>query len=597
MGKSNSFLSDIREAPKVSGVYLIKDDAGKVLYVGKAKNLHRRVSVYAREGADGRLRLKKMLHLASNIEYRITSSETEAILLESNLVKKLQPRLNVLLKDDKSFLYIQIDSRHDWPRVFLSRKPQEKASNIYGPYPSASAARYAKYMLQKIYGLRDCSDSTFRNRKRPCLKHSTGFCSAPCVNNIKQEEYRSLVAKSKSLLRGRVEVLIKEQELIMHKYSREMNYESALRCRQRIEALNMLSNSQNVTMSQEVDFDAIAIDERGAYAVLQFRQGEWLHTVSGFIPFFLDIPNGFSQLLTALYVQGLDVPPRVFVYSEPSDISALESAVRNLGHSKFAVHVPRYGEKKKVVQLALRNAESLPGQQREIDWPPISVALRDFFDVAGVRVVDCIDVSHFQGKERVASCVRFFDGAPDKSYYRHFVVEDDVGGDDASAIASVVKRLLAREYRKGLPDLIVVDGGPQQLNAAKKSFSSLDDRVPCLGIAKARSSECNNKARERIYFNSKKDPIILSPDTALCHFFERLRDEAHRFAISHHRERRDKIDFALDDIVGIGPVKRKQLLDFCAGDLRKFAQVSVKEIAEIKGIDVALAARIKKYFS
>ena len=482
----SQFVEQLKDAPSSSGVYVFRDRREQVLYVGKAKNIKQRVQVYSRDGADGRSRLEDLLEVAATAEFLITANEVEAIILESQLIKTHYPPMNVLLKDDKTFLFIRLDTSHQWPRLSLVRNRKGRGEH-FGPYPNASTARRAKRLVQKLCQLRDCSDSTLANRSRPCLKFGIKLCLAPCVAKCDAEEYSQALGNTRDILNGNVAPLLASERQAMARYSQEMAYENALRCRDNIKALESLQQKQNVRLVSGKDFDVVAIDVRGAYAVLQYRDGDWLHSTTGFVPLFDDSQNAMSKLLIALYADGADVPPEVLIDIEPKDLNQIQDAIASKTNSKFELLIPQRGQKRALVKMAQRNAQSLKGEQRALPYSSVARTICSLFDVPAPHIVDCIDVSHLQGNQCVASKVRFVDGQPEQSSYRHYLIAGGTGNDDFAAMREVVSRVLARRATEGLPDLLILDGGAQQLTSGQQILERDQVDLPLLSLAKARS--------------------------------------------------------------------------------------------------------------
>jgi excinuclease ABC subunit C len=502
--------------------------------------------------------------------------------------------MNVLLKDDKSFLFIRLDTSHQWPRLSLVRNRKNRGEH-FGPYPNASTARRAKHLVQKLCQLRDCSDSTLANRARPCLKFGIKLCLAPCVAKCDAEEYSQALGNTRDILNGNVAPLLASERQAMARHSQEMAYENALRCRDNIKALESLQQKQNVRLVSGKDFDVVAIDVRGAYAVLQYRDGDWLHSTTGFVPLFDDLQNAMSKLLIALYADGADVPPEVLIDIEPRDLNQIQDAVCSKTNSKFELLIPQRGQKRALVKMAQRNAQSLKGEQRVLSYSSVARTICSLFGVPAPHIVDCIDVSHLQGNQCVASKVRFVDGQPEQSSYRHYLIAGGTGNDDFAAMREVVSRVLARRATEGLPDLLILDGGAQQLASGQQILEREQVDLPLLSLAKSRSSKIGIQAEERVFMTRREQPVVLPRGTDIRHFFERIRNEAHRFAISHHRRRRESLRLVLEKIPQIGMRRRQVLLDYCGGDLSILANAQIDDLTALKGINAELAHNVQNY--
>lgn len=588
------FDRDLKTAPARPGVYLFRDAKDKILYIGKAIDLRRRVQVYRREGADGRDRMKLLLRDAKTAEFRVTDSEKEAILLEERLVKLHQPPLNVLLKDDKSFLFVSLSTGHDFPRLGLARR-RGKRGEFFGPYPNAGAARRAKRLLQGAFGIRDCSDHTLANRARACLKFGIGLCTAPCVGGIEKDAYAEDVEGAREVLRGKVQQRSVAERDHMIKASARQDYEIALRARDRLRALEALAEPQKVRLASGEDFDVLGLDERGYFALLQYREGEWLHTRRGALPLPESPAAAISQLLVALYREGAELVPEVLVGALPEEAQALQLWLGERLGQKVVIHAPQRGAKRALVRMAESNARAQSGAVASAPWPVVEQRIADLLHGQRPSVIDCIDISHLQGKERVASKVRFVEGRPQPSRYRRYLVGGGIGNDDFEAMREVVARVLARAEEEGLPDLLVLDGGRGQLSAGLESLAATEHSLPIIALAKARRGRGPVAAEERLFLPGVDHPCILEPASPERLFFERLRDEAHRFAIGYHRRRRENLRLVLEEVPGIGPAKRKTLLDAFAGDLGRLRDAPAVEVAELDGLTLDLAALVQEH--
>jgi len=590
-----SFADQLRAAPDRAGVYLFRDPSGGVLYVGKARSLRRRVLAYLREGGDGRLRLRELHEQAATAEYRVTDSEQEALLLEDQLVKHHQPPLNVLLKDDKSFLLVHLDTTHPFPRLGLARR-RGPDGMFFGPYVSAGAARRSKRLLMAGFGLRDCSDSTFANRARPCLKYDVGLCSAPCVGRVTEEEYAERLAGACEVLKGRVSDRLAAEQERMRQASARQDYESALRARDRVRALESLAAPQKVQLQADLDFDVLGLDERGHFALLEYRDGAWLNTRQGRVPLWEDQAAAVSEIVRALYRgEAAEPPPEILVPALPEDRELLEAWLSGRAGRKVLLAAPARGEKRALVRMAASNARAQSGERASAAWPVIAARLAEIGRCPPPRVVDCVDVSHLQGQERVASKVRFTEGLPARAEYRHYLIGGGQGNDDTAAMRELVLRILQRAPDEGLPDLLILDGGKPQLGAALEILAPRGVDLPVLALAKARRGRGPVAAEERLFLPGRKDPVLLERGTPERLFCERLRDEAHRFAIGFHRRRRENLRLILERVPGIGPKKRKTLLDACAGDLAKLRDEDPRALAELPGMSWELVEILQEH--
>jgi excinuclease ABC subunit C len=603
----------IEDVPEKPGVYLFKSDAGRVLYVGKARDLKARLRSYRRPGGDGRLAIAFLEKEAASVETIVTRTEQEALLLEDALVKAHKPPHNVRLKDDKSFLMLRLDLGERFPRLKFVRahspRRDKKAgaprgrARLFGPFASARAVRRTLSDLHRVVPLRDCPDSVFEYRTRPCLKHQLGLCAAPCVGLISEPDYRALVERAAAVLSGDTRELESELESRMRAAAAEMAYERAAVWRDRVAALRRTVERQGVRPSDAVDRDVLALARRGDHAVvhrLAFRGGRLSESRSHLFRSQLPDAELWHTVLTALYAAGRREAPReIVVAAEPAEAELLRGL---LGRSTQIV-TPGSGERRRMLALAQENAGAALAR-RDAERAVEAAALEDLGRLALLdgppEVVDAFDISSFQATDVVASRVRFRGGHPDKSGYRRFKVRGAAGTDDFAAMREVVGRSLRRGLEEDdLPELVVIDGGAQQLAcalAARDEVGAFD--VPVIALAKARSERSvrgrrRGMSEERVFLPGAKAAIELARARPARLLLERLRDEAHRFAITYHRRERGKIRSQLDLIPGVGDSKRKALL-------RRFGSVagvraaSVEDLASVPGIGPRLAATIRE---
>ncbi|HEX9792616.1 MAG TPA: GIY-YIG nuclease family protein, partial [Planctomycetota bacterium] len=361
MTASADFAEQLRTAPARPGCYLFRDAAGKVLYVGKARDLRRRVQAYRRDGADGRMRFGDLLARARNADFRVTENEKEAILLEDRLVKRHQPPLNVLLKDDKSWMCVRLDTGHPWARIGLARDRGARGE-VYGPFGNSGVARRTQRLLQRAFGLRDCSDHTFAHRRRPCLKYDVGLCSGPCVGLVSAPDYQGALQGAREVLQGRVRERVEEERRRMHEASARLEYETARRARDRMRALEDLAAPQNVRLSADRDFDVLGFDVRGHFALLEYREGDWVQTRRGRAPVVEEPAVLSGHLVAAFYREpGREIPPEVLVPALPEEAAALEDWLSDRAGHAVRLHAPVRGQKRALVRLAESNARAQAG--------------------------------------------------------------------------------------------------------------------------------------------------------------------------------------------------------------------------------------------
>jgi excinuclease ABC subunit C len=604
--------------PQKPGVYLFRNAAGRVLYVGKARKLKSRLASYRRAGGDGRPQIPFLIEEATQVETIVTRTEAEALLLEDTLIKQHKPPHNIRLKDDKSFLLLRLDANERFPRLKFVRAHSPRArtrqigkeadklgrARFFGPFASTRAARRTLSDLHRVVPLRDCPDSVFDHRSRPCIKHQIGLCSAPCVGLISEPEYAGLVERAVRVLSGDIEELESELEGRMHGASAELEYERAASWRDRLAALRRTVERQGVRPADRVDRDVLALARAGRDAVvhrLAFREGRLGESRSHF--FRSDLPDEelWHNVLTALYGGGRrPAPGEICVSSLPAEPELFENT---LGDGVRVV-VPSSGERLRMLDLCAENARTaLARRKREKAHEEIALEeLAKLADLPGPpEVIDCFDISNLQSSNIVASRVRFRSGHPDRAGYRRFKLRGVGGQDDFASLREVVGRSLRRGVREDdLPDLVVVDGGAAQLASALDARNEAGAyELPVISLAKARAERrvrgsVKAASEERVFLPDARDAIELPRHSAGRHLLERIRDEAHRFAITYHRKERGRLKSQLDSIPGVGDARRKALLRRF-GSVAGVREASVEELCGISGIGRELALAIRSH--
>lgn len=617
MGGAEDYVWWTDDLPAKPGVYLFHDDKGRVLYVGKARDLKARISSYRRPGGDGRLGVRFLQRDAVRLETILTRTEAEALLLEDTLIKQHKPPHNVRLKDDKSFLMLRLDLEHDFPRFQFVRAHAPRQgktggrSRLIGPFASSRAVRRTLSDLHRVVPLRDCTDAMLANRSRPCLKHQIGLCSAPCVGLIDKAAYAELVERAVNILTGDTRELEADLDGRMRAAASELEFERAAFWRDRLAALRRTVEGQGVTPKDKVDRDVIGLAREGDVAVvhrLAFRGGRLAESKSRQFQSQLPDEELLHVVLTALFGPGM---------------AKKESLKRLVGATEILVPclpeedewlaeilgarlvVPRAGNKRRMLDMATENAFS-ELDRRSKRGEESARLLAEVTRLLGLssppEVIDCFDISNLQSSAVVASRVRFRGAQKDRAGYRHFKVKTVEGQDDFASMREVVGRSLRRGIADGdLPDLIVIDGGPQQLRCALEARDEAGAwGVEVVSLAKARSEgrrggrgEIKAASEERIFLTPDSDPLQLAPRSAVRYLFERIRDEAHRFAIQFHRKVRGRITSKLDSIPGIGAVRRKRLLK-TFGSVAGVAAASVEELAAIEGFTPELAKTVSE---
>ena len=604
-------LDDMSSGP---GVYRMLDAAGDALYVGKARSLRRRVAQYL-QWSRLPLRLQRMVAGTRRLEIVVTHTEVEALLLESNLIKRLMPRFNVLLRDDKSFPYIALLDDHAFPQIAKHRGARVRKGAYFGPFASAGAVNQTLTAMQRAFLLRSCSDSVFSNRTRPCLLFQIKRCSAPCVGRIGEAEYAGLVAEARAFLSGRSREAQEGFAARMQEAADALDFETAALYRDRIRALTQVQSRQDINVESIGDADVVALHHEGGVASIQvffFRGGR----NCGNRPYFPrhDRADDPGEILAAFLGQFYDDKPPpglVLLSADAPERELLAEALSARAGHRVELHVPERGDKRKVVEHALANArEALV--RRRVDDARQAELLAGVAAAFGLPApperVEVYDNSHIMGREAVGAMVVAGPGGFVKPAYRKFNIRPDgpggpvVPGDDYAMMRQVLSRRFARALRDDpdrdegtWPDLVLVDGGAGQLEAAHAALAELGiEGLALVGVAKGPDRDAG---RER-FFMRGREPFQLPPGDPVLFFLQRLRDEAHRFAIGTHRARRSALiqGSALDEIPGIGPRRKKALL-LHFGSARAVARAGLADLEAVTGIDRATARKIYDHFN
>lgn len=605
------FLSNLTHHP---GIYQMLGGNGEVLYVGKAKDLKKRVSSYFASSAKDAKTLS-LLEQIKSIETTITHNESEAVLLECNLIKKHHPRYNTLLRDDKSYPYILITIHHVYPRIDLYRGPRKKNGLYFGPYPSASAVRETISLLQKIFRIRTCRDSFFETRLRPCLLHQIDRCTGPCVRLITKEEYAKNVQMAILFLEGKSDELIVKLEKNMEQAAAALDFERAAHYRDQMARLRHMQTAQHINVSHiNADVIGMAINaDVVCIQLLSFRNGQMLDTRSYFpsVPAHTtpeEVINAFiSQHYFGHQSHIESIPQQIILACDLEEKTLLQNALTMISKHKVELIKPIRGEKKKWLAMATTNAKQSLNVylSNKSKLSERLLALQQVLGVTGLlHRIECFDISHSTGEATVASCVVFNENGPSKSEYRRFNITGITPGDDVSAMHQVLKRRFKRLQTEGarLPELILIDGGPTQLRAAQKALEELGiTAVVMLGVSKGKDRKAGFETLYLLALQSgllqTETPIPkrfhLPADDLALHVIQQIRDEAHRFAITGHRMRRDKIrrQSSLENIPGIGVKRRRELLRYFGG-IQGIARASLEELSKVPGISRSLAERI-----
>jgi len=574
------------------------DSGGTVLYVGKARNLKRRVSSYFQR-TPGAPKTQALLAQVRSVEVTVTHTEGEALLLEERLIKRLRPRYNVVLRDDKSYPFIYVSTDAEFPRIAFYRGGRKGPGRYFGPYPSAGAVRETLSLLQRLFPVRQCEDGFFRNRSRPCLQYQIKRCTAPCVGRIDPASYARDVRNAMLFLEGKSTAVTEDLVQRMEEASAALAYEDAARYRDQIASLRRVQERQSVSAEQgDVDIVAGALREGvGCVQVFYVRHGHNLGNRTFFpqLPQDTDVVTMLAAFLAQYYLHH-EIPSELLLNHELNDRELLEQVLSECAGRRVHLRTPIRGERTRWVGLATKNAEHAIGA-RLASRAGMARRLEDLCDGLGLEEVperiECVDISHTMGESTVASCVVFEANGPLKSDYRRFNIRDVERGDDYAAMEQALNRRYTRLKRgEGkLPDLLLIDGGRGQLATAQRVLEELQvDGVMTVGVAKGSS---RRPGLETLYVGDRPNPVVLPADSPGLHLVQQIRDEAHRFAITGHRQRRERArrTSVLEEIPGLGP-KRRQLLLKQFGGLREVNRAGIDDLAGVKGISRRLAEQI-----
>jgi excinuclease ABC subunit C len=581
--------------PHRPGVYRMYAADGEIIYVGKAARLRDRVGSYFNKGHVSP-KVATMVKRIARIEVTVTNTEPEALLLESNLIKAHRPRYNIALRDDKSFPYILCQPGHDFPRLVFYRGPKQPGSRQFGPFPSAYIVRDVLLHLQKAFKIRNCRDSFFANRSRPCLQHQIGRCSAPCVGLIEKNAYARDLAGAIGVLEGRNAEVIAEWQRRMEAAAAELQFEEAARLRDQLRELQEIRAQQLANAARRADIDVIAIvGEPGQYAicVLPVREGQNLGTASHFPGSALSEPGETLSDFLLLYYSHEAAPPQILINIELADHAAVAEALERAAGRSLQLRVPQRGIGEKWMEQALENANNALRMRRlkaDVAAEGLQVLARALDLPEAPTRVECFDISHTAGEGTVASCVVFTPEGARKSEYRRYNIEGVAPGDDYGAMHQALRRHGAHlaNGERARPDLLLIDGGAGQVDAAVSALAEAGcDGLAVVGVAKGAD---RRPGQERLFLPSQPVPVVLAADSAALHFIQRVRDEAHRFAITGHRRRRARRykESILETVPGLGPARRRALLTHFGG-LQGVMRAGVADLEKVAGVGTAMA--------
>ena len=584
--------------PLKPGVYIYKDSEGRVIYVGKAKSLRTRMRSYFQSPSKLHPKVRALMARVADFDYIVTSSEVEALILENNLIKSYQPRYNIQLRDDKTYPYLKVTTGEDYPRLALVREEKDGVSRYFGPYTDVTSLRETIKLLNLVFPLRTCK--TLRIGKRPCLNHDINRCLAPCSGEVKKEEYQKVVDGLLDFMEGNSRELLEQKETEMKEAAARLEFEKAAHLRDQIESIKKVGEKQKISFENPYNLDVIALSgKEKEHLVLLFkiRAG----TIVGKDTFWLNraIDEEEAQLmeffLKRYYAERSDIPTEILLSHLPEGIEVLESWLRAENGRKVRLRMPQRGDKKNLLDMVVNNAALLWQEKHEKEQKNQDI-LKQLSQVLNLEVIpqriECYDISHLGGEETVASMVVFTGGMADRKAYRRFKMKIDQNDDFASLSEALQRRFKrAREEDPSFlpePDLILIDGGIGQVNAVYRVLQEMQVDIPLFSLA---------EKNEEIYRPGSAAPLRLSRRDEALQLLQRLRDEAHRFAIEYNRQRRaGKVRASsLDEIEGIGPERKKKLLSHF-GSVKAIQQASLEELLQLPGMTRTAAENVYKHY-
>jgi excinuclease ABC subunit C len=597
-------LQQLKALPAKPGIYIFKDREGKVIYVGKANNLNSRVRSYLGTPSSLSAKVRRLVSKIQSFEFIVTDSEQEALILECNMIKKYTPHYNINLKDNKTFPYLKININDDWPGVYVTRRVQKDGAKYFGPFASSGSVRQTLRLIEKIFPFRSCSKQINGKDKRPCLDYYIHRCLGPCVGAVEKQEYRNVINEVILFLQGKQEIILRELNARMKAAAMQLHFERAASLRDQIRAIEAVIEGQKIAtkLQGEKDVIGLAQNKEQAYVeIFSIRNSKLI----GQDHFIMEGTQGESpgQILTSFvkqYYASASHIPRLILLQHPVDeLAVLSEWLGRQRGGRVELQVPRRGAKRKLVDTAAENATQrlALAHAREMKTEVITSGLRELKQKLRLprmpRRIECYDVSNIQGTLAVSSMVVLETGRPKPAHYRRFRIKTVPGADDYAMIQETLRRRFKRGLTGGstwaiIPDLVLIDGGKGQLNAALELRQELGlDSIPMASLA---------KENEEVFIPGDRKPVYIPKDSPALHILQRARDEAHRFAISYHRRlrRKEGITSALDYISGIGPRRKKALLKKF-GSIEAIKGSSLEELSQTEGITPILARKVKDF--
>jgi excinuclease ABC subunit C len=607
----NPLDQKIDHLPIDPGVYLFKDKKGTILYIGKAGNIKHRVSSYFQRLTGKDLKTLTMVEKVADIDTIVTDTEKEAFILENNLIKGHRPRYNVKLRDDKNYPCLRLSTEEEFPTLSIVRRIRKDRNLYFGPYPSATSLKETLKLIRRLFPIRTCIDTKFSHRLRPCINYEMGRCPGPCCGKITPNQYWEMVHQVRMFLEGKNRELVERLKKKMEEESEQLRFEAAAKIRDQIEHIEKVIERQKIVSRDFLDQDVIGFHRQENTIIIHplFVRGGKLLGGKGFTFSSTDLPDEeiLSSFLHQYYREGKFIPEQILIPKAIPEQTFIEGWLTELKGKRVRAFVPLKGDKKHLLKMACENAEKffLAKAELEKDQEKLLGALREKLRLGRVpRRIEAFDISNLQGGYAVGSMVTFEDGKPVNERYRHFKIKTIEGADDYGMMYEV----LLRRYQKAieendLPDLVLLDGGRGQLNVAQEVFKELKIKeVDLISLAKERTlqgtrSSQFGKTQEKVFHPQYKEQLILGRHSSVLLFLDRIRDEAHRFAITYHKKvrSRETIRSALGEIPGIGRVRQKELLK-CFGSIEKIKESTVEELIEAPKMNSKLARIVYAFF-
>ncbi|MFY9323441.1 MAG: excinuclease ABC subunit UvrC [Syntrophomonadaceae bacterium] len=596
--KTEQLKERLKNVPLKPGVYMYKDQAGQVIYVGKAKALRQRMRSYFQSADRLHPKVRAMMGRVDDFDFIVTNSEVEALILENNLIKAYQPRYNIDLRDDKTYPYLKISMAEPYPRVYITREKKDKVSRYFGPYTDVASLKETLRLLTSLFPLRTCK--TLRPLNRPCLNRDLKKCLAPCTGQVSKEEYLQMVEQIIAFMEGDSREVLKAKEAEMKEAAHNLEFEKAARLRDQINAIRKISEIQKVHLQSPWNLDLIGIivgEKDSLASVFKIRSGKIMAKDT----FWLNRPTGqdegelMAQFLRRYYTDNEDIPKELMVSTLPAEQELIEEWLHSVTGHKVSIKVPQRGDKRSLLDMMMENAHLLFQERYEAEsrQQAVLIHLSKVLELPVVpERIECYDISHLGGQETVASMVVFTQGVPDGSAYRRFKIKQDQNDDFASMRETLRRRFMQAQQQNPAflpePDLVVIDGGLGQVNAVQAVLDELGVEIPLISLA---------EKNEEIYKPHRSEPLVLPRRDEGLRLLQRLRDEAHRFAVEYNRQRRTRrmTSSALDHIEGVGPQRRRALLKKF-GSVNGIREASLEELAAVPSMNRTVARRVYEYF-